>query len=116
MSPIRCSHCGTNFMRHTKNPEERLCNNCEIKEKNRNPKPKDDNMSTVNVTMCIESSLHQEIEEYCNNAGMSYGQLFTKLFTEKDKIAHCPDLYQDVQQLNKEDEPLKEIKRGRPKK
>ena len=79
MAPIPCSHCGTNFMKSSQDPEApKLCNNCIVLEQRRAvpTKPK-----SSGIGMIIQCPLeaHAQIEEICASQGMSYTQYFMKL-------------------------------------
>jgi hypothetical protein len=76
MSPIPCSHCGYNFMRHTIDPEApRLCNSCNIREKMRTKGTKM-NTDTVGILIQCPIQTQIEIEEYCINNGTDFTKYF----------------------------------------
>lgn len=80
MHPIPCSHCGGNFMRPTPDPEApKLCNNCLLREEKRNPTKKENMESTIDIKISCPISMHNEIEEYCINNGISLTNYFIDL-------------------------------------
>lgn len=89
MSPLPCSHCGNNFMRHTSEFEtEKLCNNCFIREESRKIK-KEEKMDVTNILITVPSQMQKDIEEICIKEGLSFGEFFISLY----------ETYQNVEEV-----------------
>jgi hypothetical protein len=79
MQPIPCAHCGVNFMRHNLDVEnEKLCNNCLVREEIRNPK-KEKIMETVGILIQCPKQTQIDIEELCINQGIDFSKYFLNL-------------------------------------
>jgi len=81
MNPIPCAHCGANFMRQTLDPESpKLCNNCSIREENRNHK-KGNEMENQIIDILIKcpKEKYAEIEEICISNGHDVTKYFMNL-------------------------------------
>jgi hypothetical protein len=89
-APIPCAHCGTNFMRHSIDPEApKLCNNCIVREKQR-PKLKGEDMSKAKILIEVDKQTQVDVEEYCMNAGISLSAYFNNLHKEFQKSVGNP--------------------------
>lgn len=79
MQPIPCAHCGINFMRHNINSEnEKLCNNCIVREEIRNPK-KEKIMDMVEILIKCPRKIQINVEEICINQGIDFSRYFLNL-------------------------------------
>lgn len=79
MPPVPCSHCGTNFMRSSIDPEvPKLCNNCLIKEKRRNGSV-DEECKNISISIEIPQKIENEIEEFCMREGLTFHEFFMKI-------------------------------------
>jgi hypothetical protein len=95
MQPIPCNHCGFNFMRQTTDPEApKLCNSCALREEKRSPTKKDNMEKVITIQIQFPIKIHNEIEEYCINQGISLSQYFidmhareTIFYKEKLRLA-----------------------------
>lgn len=78
MQPIPCNHCGYNFMRHNLEADApRLCNSCDVRENQRNPKGK--KMETIGILIQCPRDEHIVIEELCINQGIDLTRYFLEL-------------------------------------
>lgn len=78
MQPVPCNHCGYNFMRRDLTPDApRLCNGCEVRENQRNPKGK--KMDTIGILIQCPKDEHIVIEELCINQGIDLTRYFLEL-------------------------------------
>lgn len=88
MPPIPCAHCGHNFMRTTLDPEApKLCNNCIVREGNRQQK-KEDKMDTVDILIKCPKDIQIEIEELCINVGIDFTKYFLQLHKENMQLKY----------------------------
>lgn len=111
LPPIPCAHCGTNFMRHNIDPEApRLCNNCELKEKNKPRGNKD--MSDVNILFNCDRKTQIEIEEHCTNVGISISQYLNGLHRQHFDALGCAPV-KDAYAVT--EEKPKVVERQKPK-
>ncbi len=79
MQPVSCNHCGYNYMRHNLDPNTpRLCNSCEVRENQRNPKG-NNKMDTVDILIKFPRDEQIEVEEFCINHGIDYSHYFLEL-------------------------------------
>lgn len=84
MQPTPCNHCGYNFMRRDVAPDApRLCNGCEVRENQRNPKGK--TMETIGILIQCPQDEHIVIEELCINQGIDLTKYFLKLHHDSQK-------------------------------
>ena len=61
MQPVPCIHCGYNYMRRTTEPDVvRLCNSCEVRENQRNPKG-ENKMQTIDILIKVPQKEYIDI-------------------------------------------------------
>ena len=72
-------------MRKSTEPDiVRLCNSCEVRENQRNPK--EEKMKTIDILIKVPQSEYIDIEEYCINNGIDVTKYFISLHqTLKEK-------------------------------
>ncbi len=102
MSPIPCSHCGNNFMRHTIDPEApKLCNSCDLREKTRT---KGNKMETQTVGILIQAPKETqiEIEEYCINQGIDFSKYF--LILHENFKSQLAEIQKNIEKKSEETE------------
>ena len=82
MQPVPCIHCGYNYMRRTTEPDVvRLCNSCEVRENQRNPKG-ENKMQTIDILIKVPQKEYIDIEEYCINNGIDSIKYFLSLHND----------------------------------
>lgn len=57
----------------------KLCNNCLVREEKRNPPKKESMEDIINIQIKCPLAIHNEIEEYCINNGMTLSKYFLSL-------------------------------------
>ena len=96
MPPIPCAHCGNNFMKHTNDPELKLCNNCTVRENLRSPKgTKMDSSNIVEILIRFPKQTQIEVEEICINEGISFSEYFLNLHNANTYQAHPTEILFD---------------------
>lgn len=103
MHPIPCSHCGGNFMRPTLDPEApKLCNNCLLREEKRNPTKKENMEQTIDIKITCPIKIHNEIEEFCINNGITLSNYFLDLHRKETKsfgLSPVKDAFMEVEEV-----------------
>lgn len=80
MPPIPCSHCGTQFMRTNQDFEnEKLCNNCFVKENLRNTKKENSMNDAVEILIKCSREEQIEVEEICISQSKDFSRYFLEL-------------------------------------
>jgi hypothetical protein len=112
MHPIPCSHCGSNFMRPTLDPDApKLCNNCLVREEKRNPKKKEIMEKTIDIKIQCSVETYNRIEEYCVNRGMDMTEYFLLAHEQYQNICNNPD-HIILASMNLVDNPISRAKEG----
>jgi hypothetical protein len=88
MQPVPCIHCGYNYMRRTTEPDAiRLCNSCEVREQQRNPKG-EKKMETIDILIKCPNHVYRDIEEYCINKGTNPSDYLLKIYYSEYDRSH----------------------------
>lgn len=103
MYPKLCAYCAVNFMDHTIEKTQKLCNNC---------LPKEKKMSHSQILIDVSREIQIEIEDHCINEGYNFSDYFVSLHkANMEKLGK-----NKVVLLDSENDDEKKIQKTRNKK